>query len=302
MATSQAAPFSVRVHPYESRGVKHAHAYELGSSSAQNALIFVGGLMDGPHTVPYIRTVAEKIESTTGLNYSVFEIRIRSSFSGFGWASLADDVEDISALVKYLRSIGKEKVVLMGHSTGCQDCMEYNKYAKYGNEPVDGFIIQAPVSDREAYVYLSGQETTDSFISTAKEMINAGNANDAVPRSRLPPDFPFECPLTAYRLHSLAAVGGDDDFFSSDLPDDQVAAIWGLVQKPILIVPSAEDEYVPTTVNREELLVKWKSNCPKASDLSALIPGAGHTVDPPPSQEWLAERVVSFLKSLEKRD
>lgn len=37
-----------------------------------------------------------------------------------------------------------------------------------------------------------------------------------------------------------------------------------------------------------------------ASDLSALIPGAGHTVNPPASQEWLAERVVSFLKKLEE--
>lgn len=118
MATSK--PFTVTVHPYESKGVKHACAYELGSSSASNALVFIGGLTDGPHTVPYIRTVAAKIESATGLSYSVFEIRIRSSFSGFGWSSLAEDVEDISAVVKYLKSIGKKKVVLMGHSTGCQ--------------------------------------------------------------------------------------------------------------------------------------------------------------------------------------
>lgn len=113
-------PFTVTVHPYASKGVKHACAYELGSSSARNALVFIGGLTDGPHTVPYIRTVAAKVEAATGLSYSVFEIRIRSSFSGFGWSSLAEDVQDISAVVKYLKSIGKEKIVLMGHSTGCQ--------------------------------------------------------------------------------------------------------------------------------------------------------------------------------------
>lgn len=113
-------PFPVTVHAYESKGVKHACAYELGSSPARNALVFIGGLTDGPHTVPYIRTVAAKMEATTDLSYSVFEIRIRSSFSGFACGSLAEDVEDISAVVKYLRSIGKEKVVLMGHSTGCQ--------------------------------------------------------------------------------------------------------------------------------------------------------------------------------------
>lgn len=114
------APFAVTVHPYQSKHVKFSCAYELGPSSAKNALVFVGGLTDGPQTVPYIRTVAAKLEATTGLSYSVFEIRIRSSFSGFGFGSLAEDVEDISAVVKYLRGIGKEKVVMMGHSTGCQ--------------------------------------------------------------------------------------------------------------------------------------------------------------------------------------
>lgn len=119
MASSKLpAPFTVTVHPYPSK-VKHACAYELGSP-AKNALVFIGGLTDGPHTVPYIRTVAAKIEATTGIDYSVFEIRIHSSFDGFGWGSLAQDVEDISAVVKYLRSIGKETIILMGHSTGCQ--------------------------------------------------------------------------------------------------------------------------------------------------------------------------------------
>lgn len=117
---AESKPFPVTVHPYPSRAVRDACLYELGSSSACNALLFVGGLGDGPHTVPYIRKVAAKAGAATGLSYSVFETRIRSSFSGFGWNSLANDVEDISDAVKYLRSIGKDKIVLMGHSTGSQ--------------------------------------------------------------------------------------------------------------------------------------------------------------------------------------
>lgn len=85
--------------------------------------------------------------------------------------------------------------------------MEYNRYDKYQNEPVDGFIIQAPVSDREGYGDLLGATAVNDFVSLAKEMIDAGKGDDVVPKSRLPPDFPFDCPLTAYRLHSLAAVG-----------------------------------------------------------------------------------------------
>ncbi|KAI3394082.1 hypothetical protein diail_3258 [Diaporthe ilicicola] len=283
-------PFSVTVHPYPSPKVKHACAYELGSSSARNALVFVGGLGDGPHTVPYIRTVASKIEADTGLSYSVFELRIRSSFCGFGWNNLAKDVQDISALVKYLRGIGKEKVVLMGHSTGSQDCIEYTDYEKHQNEPIDGLILQGSVSDREAFAEDLGKDEADKMVGLATEMINAGRKDDAVPRSRLArPPFPW--PVTAYRLHSLAGVGGDDDYFSSDIPDEKLAAIWGRVKQPIMVVPSAEDQYVPVDVDFEKLLTKWKSFCPLMSDLSGLIPDANHTVDAQVSQDWLGDRV-----------
>lgn len=113
--------FVTTVHPFESL-TPHACAYEVGLTNAANALVFIGGLGDGPHTVPYPRTIAKRLEAEPDLSYSVFEFRLTSSFSGFGFARLANDVADISALVKYLRSIGKQRVVLMGHSTGSQVC------------------------------------------------------------------------------------------------------------------------------------------------------------------------------------
>lgn len=113
------APFTVRVHPYDSP-TRSSCAYEIGPATARNALVFIGGLTDGPHTVPSVHAVSKKLEEAKDLSYSVFEFRMRSSFIGFGISSLANDVADISALVKYLRGLGKEKIVLSGHSTGCQ--------------------------------------------------------------------------------------------------------------------------------------------------------------------------------------
>lgn len=85
--------------------------------------------------------------------------------------------------------------------------MEYNRYDKYHNEPVDGFILQGSVSDREGMASLLGQEAMDDMVTASKEMIDAGKKDDAVPKSKLPPKFFFDNPMTAYRLHSLAAVG-----------------------------------------------------------------------------------------------
>ena len=119
LAMASSGPFPVTAHPYDSP-TRHSCAYEIGPKSAHNAIIFIGGLGDGPHTVPYIRHLAKHLEDSSDLSYSVFEIRMTSSFIGFGMSSLTKDVADITALVKYLRGIGKERIVLFGHSTGCQ--------------------------------------------------------------------------------------------------------------------------------------------------------------------------------------
>ncbi|KAI9167494.1 Metal resistance protein YCF1 [Paramyrothecium foliicola] len=255
-------PFPVTVHPYRApqRGTC---AYELGLSQTKNAIIFIGGLSDGPHTAPFIRTVAKHLETATHLGYSVFEIRLRSAFIGYGTSSLTNDVEDISALVKYLRSIGKEKIVLFGHSTGCQDCMEYANYARHNNEPVDGFILQAPVSDRESLeiVFPDYQES----LELASRMIAEGRQHDCLPQDKVP--GVLQAPVSAYRLHSLCAKGGDDDYFSSDLDDAVVKEFWGRFVQPVLVLHSEEDEFVPPHIDQVVLNQKYRDANPKVRSL-----------------------------------
>jgi hypothetical protein len=96
-------------------------------------------------------------------------------------------------------------------------------------------------------------------------------------------------------------ISGDDDYFSSDLSDTKLTDIWGKVCQPVLVVPSGKDEYVPSHINVEHLIERWKGFCQAPggiSALSGLIPEANHTVDQPDSQEWIATRVVKFLEEL----
>ncbi|TQV92628.1 Protein of unknown function DUF1749 [Cordyceps javanica] len=291
---SAPSPFSVTAHPYNSR-VRGACAYELGPTTAKNAILFIGGLFDGPHTVPYTRAVARFVEEANDLDYSIFEIRMRSSFTGFGMSSLKKDVEDISALVKYLRAIGREKVVLFGHSTGCQDCMEYADYQKHGSSPVDGFIIQAPISDREALK--KDFSNYDELLSISEKMIADDQEAEYVSAKLLPPGF--NVPITAYRLHSLLAKGGDDDYFSSDFDEVTRKNIWARFTKPVLVLHSEEDEYVPAHVNQDALRKLYHAASTLVSPLSGSIPDATHAVSNATGQEWLAKTVVKFLQSIE---
>ncbi|PHH75155.1 hypothetical protein CDD80_2595 [Ophiocordyceps camponoti-rufipedis] len=289
MASSD-KPFPVLVHPYRSTS-RGTCAYELGNGSARNAIIFIGGLSDGPHTTPYIRRVAGRLQEANDLSYSVFEIRLRSAFTGFGTASLKDDVEDIAALVNYLRGLGREKIVLFGHSTGCQDCMEY---VKQSSPPVDGFILQAPVSDREGLDLFEPDFKTT--LDLAKSWIAQGKANDCLPRNMVPSSL--GAPVSAYRLYSLWAKGGDDDYFSSDLDDETVLRVWGRFTKPVLVLHSERDEFVPQQIDQAGLNAKYRGANSMVSGLSGLIPGTGHTVLDEEARQWVAKRVDEFLRTL----
>ncbi|EWZ95187.1 hypothetical protein BFJ70_g13831 [Fusarium oxysporum] len=289
---SPSGPFQVTVHPFESK-CRSSAAYEIGLTSAPNAIVFIGGLTDGPHTIPYTRLLAQRLEEVKELGFSVIEFRMRSSFSGFGTSSLSNDVEDISALVKYLRGIGKEKIVLFGSSTGCQDCIEYANYAKHNNEPVDGFVMQGPVSDRETLdlIFPDPQPSLD----LAAKMISEGKGGDCMPFDMIP--AVLGAPISAYRFQSLASKGGDDDYFSSDLPNDVIERNWSRFNKPVLVLHSAEDEFVPERIDQAASNKKYKALNPAVSRLSGLIPGASHTVDQPQAQEWLSKTVIEWLKT-----
>ena len=115
MASSQ--PFPTIVHPFESPN-SHARAYETGLRDAKNALVFIGGLGDGPHTVPYPRAIGKHLESFLELSYSVFEFTM------------------------------KQRVVLIGHSTGCQ---------VYKLSPVTF-----------AYIYVLFKQSVPNFLASVK--------------------------------------------------------------------------------------------------------------------------------------
>lgn len=98
------------------------------------------------------------------------------------------------------------------------------------------------------------------------------------------------------RANSLSS--GDDDYFSSDLDQDVVSKVWGRFDKPFLVLHSAEDEYVPSHIDKRGLVEAWRKENPRMSPLSGAIPGANHTVDSDESRTWLAGAVTKFLNDV----
>ncbi|XP_058077792.1 UPF0613 protein PB24D3.06c isoform X1 [Magnolia sinica] len=218
-------------------------AFKTGDFKQQ--VIFIGGLTDGFLATEYLEPLSIALENE---KWSLVQPLLSSSYIGYGTSSLKQDAMELDQLIGYLiNKENSEGVVLLGHSTGCQDIVHYMRTNAACSRAVRGAILQAPVSDRE---YRATLPETAAMIDLASTMITEGRAMDLMPREANP-----DAPITAYRYHSLCAYMGDDDMFSSDLSDDQLRLRLGhMSNTPCQVIFSMADEYVPEYVDREALV------------------------------------------------
>ena len=287
------------IHIYADRRI----AFEFTPSGNKNVLVFVGGLMDGLLTVPYLVPLAEELGK---IGYSLIQIQISSSHTGWGVGSLSRDSDEIAMLINYLKSEkggSRVKVGLMGHSTGCQNTTHYftrqprEDPAKFST--IDFGILQAPVSDR-----ISGSESLPSedfteSVKLAEKLIAAGEETELMP-SKYTKYF-FNVPITAYRWNSLMGVRGDDDFFSDDLDESDFETTFGKFDKPFLVLYSGADEYVPARVDKGSLMSKWaKAAGNYWSPHSKIVNGATHNIGPGSSEtaeKEALDSIIAFINS-----
>lgn len=225
-------------------GTKPAQvAFRTGDFKQQ--VIFIGGLTDGLLATEYLQPLSMALEVE---KWSLVQPLLSSSYSGYGTSSLKQDALELDQLISYLiNKEGSEGVVLLGHSTGCQDIVHYMRSNTACSKAARAAILQAPVSDRE---YRATLPETADMIDLAASMIKEDRAMDLMPREANP-----DAPITAYRYYSLCAYMGDDDMFSSDLSDDQLRLKLGhMSNTPCQVIFSMGDEYVPEYVDKRSLV------------------------------------------------
>ncbi|GAB5368640.1 hypothetical protein AAMO2058_001337100 [Amorphochlora amoebiformis] len=213
------------------------------SEGREKFLIFIGGLGDGLLATNYVPPLSTEVNK---LGFTLLQPLLRSSYQGFGISSISKDTKDISNLVRHLRKDHpKALIVLMGHSTGCQDAVSYCKLChtqKKPEERINGIILQAPVNDPE-YFSLEGKKT-EKYLKLAREMVSKRRGRELMPRECL------FAPITADRYISLADRGGPDDLFSSTFEKWELES-YASIDVPTLILPSGSDEAIPETVDKK---------------------------------------------------
>ncbi|KAK1395184.1 UPF0613 protein like [Heracleum sosnowskyi] len=218
-------------------------AFKTGDYKQQ--VIFIGGLTDGFLATEYLEPLAVALDKE---KWTLVQFLLSSSYSGYGISSLKEDAMELDQLISYfINKEDSEGVILIGHSTGCQDIVYYLRTNSACSRAVRGAILQAPVSDRE---YKATLPETAPMIDLASKMISEGRGSELMPREANP-----DSPITAYRYHSLCAYMGDDDLFSSDLSDDQLKQRLGhMSNTPCQVMFSMGDEYIPDYVDKKALV------------------------------------------------
>ncbi|KAJ0525035.1 putative fusarinine C esterase SidJ, alpha/Beta hydrolase [Helianthus annuus] len=102
------------------------------------------------------------------------------------------DALELDQLINHLiNKEDSEGVVLLGHSTGCQDIVNYMRTNAACSRAVRAAILQAPVSDREFRATLP---ETAAMIDLASKLISEGRGSELMPR-----EANQDSPITAYR-------------------------------------------------------------------------------------------------------
>jgi pimeloyl-ACP methyl ester carboxylesterase len=322
------------LHTYHpTRGLLLFEHFHHASAPPPNILIFVGGMFDNFLSPGYTVSLAQLFRGSS--KWRIVHIQLSSAMRGFGISSLSRDVAELSIGVKFVREnllAGNSggKVVLMGHSTGTQDLISYcyldNKIAGplSAREKVDGIILQAAVSDRDAATpgadvsrerQLRWTQCLDLARSTPE-----GERRTTILPMHLTNNIFGPAPLSVERFLSLASPDSpgnpaEDDLLSSDASDEWLRKTWGTAfgssppedegvlralsttgEKQPLIILSGNDEHVPTHVNQEALLEKWQNAVAKAGGAlhrsSQVIDGAIHDVSGDDAASFRAREVV----------
>jgi Protein of unknown function (DUF1749) len=313
-----------KLHIYHPKRRLNLFEYASPSSTPQrasnNILLFIGGMFDNFRNTSYVDELAEILPDS---GWRVCHVQLSSATRNFGTFSLGRDVEEIATCIDFIRStpdLGNThtKVVLLGHSTGCQDALTYiHSPSNSSRQPIQGAILQAAVSDREGAIHLISTKSDlkslyDKCLAVISKTPKDEHKTTILPMHWTTPIF-GPAPMSISRFLSLVSPGSPanpsaDDLFSSDIPDSELAKTFGKVgsdksplqplphsqKRSILVVLSGADEHCPAFVDKSALLSRWQkaAEAGGAGLTPVIVDGALHDMSGSSKEQEHGRKVV----------
>lgn len=243
----------------------------LGKRRAQTIYIFIHGLTGNLFSRAEIAARLAQMPETACLMFNnrghgyVSPLRKRTGkkfqklFGGTAHESFTESRDDIAGAVAFAKSRGAKRIILVGHSTGCQKAVWY--LAGTPAREVRGAVLLAPLSD---YASIKNVLTPARY-ATLRARIGRLTAHDPhllIPRELLP----FPELLDAQRWLSLYTPESIEEIFT--YASSRVPRTLRKTRVPLLALFASEDQHADRPAAE---LAQWFAHARPALPLRAEV-------------------------------
>lgn len=188
-----------------------------------------------------------------------------TKLGGSCYEVMEDCIHDINGAINYLKSIGKTRFILQGHSLGCTKVVYYMNTQDVSN--IEKVILLAPT---DMVAWASRDSRHEEYIAKANELIAAGRPTALVSAQC----WPDETPLSAQTYLSICVQATPADIYGAQVGGAPLSRI--IV--PMLIAYGSDDIGITQT---DGSIDKWKARTKDAINVEgteiSVIGGASHS-------------------------
>lgn len=192
-----------------------------------------------------------------------------------------ESVHDIQGAIDYLKSLGKTKIILQGHSLGCTKVVNY--LVTQNIDGIDKVILLAPTD-------MAGWAASDpkhqSYLTKAKQLLAEGKGQELVDAQC----WLDKTPLSAQTYPSICQTGSPADIYG----DRKDGALLGKVQLPMLIPYGDKDIGITRIDGTVDKLIERINRIKHKNTEVSIIAGASHSFKG--YEKALANLVKDFVK------
>jgi pimeloyl-ACP methyl ester carboxylesterase len=186
--------------------------------------------------------------------------------AGMAHEIFAECADDIQGAVNLLLSRGARRVVLIGHSTGCQKIAWYLSHRRT-QQQIAGAVLLCPISDYAAARHENERERKKAEAAARKLM------QRKKPHELLPADV-WRGPIDAQRFLSLYTPDSKEEIFTYAQPG-RIPRTLQKVTTPLLVIFAGDDEYRDRETS--EMADWFRHNLRSKRAEIEIIPGALHS-------------------------
>lgn len=267
----------------------------LNNENSDFAVIHIHG-MSGNGYENYFLDNLRNMYAENNISLLTIDTRGRGIISDFrqgnGWKHggscfelFEESVHDIRGAIDYLKTVGKTRFILQGHSLGCTKVVNY--VLNQDNEEVEKIILLAPTD-------MAGWANTDphngEYLAKAKQLISESKGEELVASQC----WLDNIPISAQTYPTICEAGSSADIYGGR----EGGALIGRVELPMLIPYGTEDIGITRIDGSMEKWLERVNKIKNDNTLLRVVNGASHGFKG--YEDEIAEIIERFVSTDER--